>query len=501
MSHATWSRAAVAIVASAISLPTSAGRLPPLSAEPLPQQGPQPPWRPRRAKVRPTTPKHQALVDLAQWRAEPETPAHVDETHFAIALSKLCQQLKRRRAKRIARWMVELGEEFAVDPFLTAALSYIRSGCRSRLRSAHGVGLTMINRPMHARFIRDGHYRYWTLETEEQEKPPAEQDGGQLLRRHAYLARPRPLEAATALVTPPRRWLQQQLKIDRYPFYPATLRRAKVNVYFASALLRIAQDQCPAADQWFRSVPHRHAVSHFIWGDRVMDAGHEDLVLRARRRLLAYYHAESPAKCGTFEGISVYSPLDGTPRKVLSGMGDVRDRGRRRHKGIDLFARVGTPVYAVADGEVIFSGASIRRRRRRPRPKNMSFKVARRIRRRRLGTGGLYVMLRHSRNFVSGYFHLSRYRVRRGQRVRAGDLIGKVGRTGIRHSAPHLHLEFRKRRRRHFNPLKGLASCVIAPRHTYLGRWRQARRKWRRRRRWRRQARSAARQRLSNQGT
>jgi murein DD-endopeptidase MepM/ murein hydrolase activator NlpD len=89
---------------------------------------------------------------------------------------------------------------------------------------------------------------------------------------------------------------------------------------------------------------------------------------------------------------------------------------RRGHKGIDLAAPVGTPVYATADGVV--SRADW------------------------FSSYGLYIALEHGAEIQTRYGHLSRLNVIAGQKVRKGDLIGYVGSTG-RSTGPHLHYEVR----------------------------------------------------------
>jgi peptidoglycan LD-endopeptidase LytH len=100
---------------------------------------------------------------------------------------------------------------------------------------------------------------------------------------------------------------------------------------------------------------------------------------------------------------------------VIGWFGDPRDGGRRRHMGIDIAAPVGTPVLAPVAGVVdrIDHG----------------------------GAGGLAVWLRDGTADRSYYFaHLDAIGVYRGQRVRAGGLIGTVGRTGnAATTPPHLH--------------------------------------------------------------
>lgn len=84
----------------------------------------------------------------------------------------------------------------------------------------------------------------------------------------------------------------------------------------------------------------------------------------------------------------------------------------RFHNGIDFSVPWGRPVFAAAAGVVLRS--------------------------RRLGACGLGIQIRHTRGFLSTYCHLSQSWVRRGQRLRAGQYIGRVGSTG-RSTGPHLH--------------------------------------------------------------
>ena len=90
--------------------------------------------------------------------------------------------------------------------------------------------------------------------------------------------------------------------------------------------------------------------------------------------------------------------------------------GRRRHKGVDLAAPKGTPIFATADGIV--------------------------GRAQWFSSYGLYVEIAHGANLETRYAHMSRLAVAPGERVRKGDIIGYVGSTG-RSTGPHLHYEVR----------------------------------------------------------
>lgn len=89
-------------------------------------------------------------------------------------------------------------------------------------------------------------------------------------------------------------------------------------------------------------------------------------------------------------------------------------RYMRMHAGIDFGARHGSPIYAVADGTVTYAG--------------------------RHGGHGNYVRLQHGGGLGTGYAHMSRIAVRNGGQVRAGQVIGYVGSTGLS-TGPHLHFE------------------------------------------------------------
>lgn len=88
----------------------------------------------------------------------------------------------------------------------------------------------------------------------------------------------------------------------------------------------------------------------------------------------------------------------------------------RPHKGIDLKASTGTPIYAPADGVVEYA--------------------------RSLSGYGRTVKLNHAKGYDTLYAHLSRYAkgLRAGQSVRKGQLIAYVGNSGMS-TGPHLHYE------------------------------------------------------------
>jgi murein DD-endopeptidase MepM/ murein hydrolase activator NlpD len=210
-------------------------------------------------------------------------------------------------------------------------------------------------------------------------------------------------------------------------------------------------------------------VAHFQWGDRVLGSGGEDLVLTARRRLVARCVEAVEIHKPTTLGINMVSPLEGIPRVATSGPGEDRDGGARQHRGLDIAASEGEPIRAMADGVIMFAGVNMKGS---PRRGGIPPTKIARYRNRRLGAGGIYVCIRHDvpegapvEEVVTCYMHLSSYVINEKDHVTAGQTIGFVGKTGVRVSPPHLHLEVRVDDHAK-NPMRYLSDLVIPPKAT-----------------------------------
>ena len=142
------------------------------------------------------------------------------------------------------------------------------------------------------------------------------------------------------------------------------------------------------------------------------------------RLVEAYRYTDSLGDTGYFDadGVSMRkaflkAPLDFT--RVSSSFNPNRlhpiYKTKRPHRGTDYAAPRGTPVYAAGDGRVIDAGYT--------RP------------------NGNYVFIQHGEGFKTHYLHLNKKRVKRGDRVKQGQVIGTVGSTGAA-TGPHLHYEF-----------------------------------------------------------
>ncbi|WP_325893876.1 peptidoglycan DD-metalloendopeptidase family protein [Grimontia sp. NTOU-MAR1] len=98
------------------------------------------------------------------------------------------------------------------------------------------------------------------------------------------------------------------------------------------------------------------------------------------------------------------------PRRLHPVTGRVK-----AHRGTDYVAPVGTPIWAAGDGVVMKSAYN--------------------------KFNGHYVFIRHSSTYITKYLHLTKRKVKTGQRVKQGQTIGTLGGTG-RVTGPHLHYEF-----------------------------------------------------------
>ncbi|MFV8375188.1 M23 family metallopeptidase [Flavobacterium sp. LB1P71] len=108
-------------------------------------------------------------------------------------------------------------------------------------------------------------------------------------------------------------------------------------------------------------------------------------------------------------------------KQLASGFGyrtDPFTKARKMHKGMDFSANTGTPIYAAGDGVVSKADNT--------------------------ASGyGNHIVIKHGYGYETLYGHLSKYKVRAGQHVKRGDIIGYVGSTG-RSEGPHLHYEVHK---------------------------------------------------------
>ena len=116
----------------------------------------------------------------------------------------------------------------------------------------------------------------------------------------------------------------------------------------------------------------------------------------------------------SIRGIPFGYPVYGRITSHLGWRKNSFGRGYEFHSGIDITAPQGSKVLATADGVVEFAGW--------------------------YGDYGKTVIIRHPSGYLTLYGHLSQVDVKEGQKVKAGDVVGRVGSTG-RSTGPHLHYE------------------------------------------------------------
>jgi murein DD-endopeptidase MepM/ murein hydrolase activator NlpD len=154
------------------------------------------------------------------------------------------------------------------------------------------------------------------------------------------------------------------------------------------------------------------------------------------KRLEYFRHEPASGRPGYYgpDGQSVRKTLMRTP---IDGARLSSRYGRRRHpvsgytkmhRGVDFAAPRGVPIMAAGDGVIEKIG--------------------------RWNAYGKYVRIRHNGTFKTAYAHMHRFAkgMRRGRRVKQGEIIGYVGSTG-RSTGPHLHYEV-LRNGRQTNPMK-----------------------------------------------
>ena len=111
------------------------------------------------------------------------------------------------------------------------------------------------------------------------------------------------------------------------------------------------------------------------------------------------------------DSVNRHFPLPGA--KVISPYGK---RGGRTHSGVDLKTKPGDKIYAAFEGEVVFSDV--------------------------YHGYGNYIRIKHPTGLETCYSHNSKNLVKKGDYVKAGQVIALVGQTG-RATTPHLHFEVR----------------------------------------------------------
>lgn len=136
----------------------------------------------------------------------------------------------------------------------------------------------------------------------------------------------------------------------------------------------------------------------------------------ARKRMAADRKAFARAYAQAFGPLQFATefrwPINSEQTAPFGDLRTFNGKKQSQHYGIDLDGSTGDPVYAANDGTVVMARDNY--------------------------AAGNTVLVHHGADLYTAYFHLSKFEVKQGQKVKQGQLLGLVGKTG-RVTGPHLH--------------------------------------------------------------
>ena len=140
----------------------------------------------------------------------------------------------------------------------------------------------------------------------------------------------------------------------------------------------------------------------------------KDLLPRIREEYELSQKAKNTVSALKIKNWEMTIPVQGLMSSEFGVRRFINNEPRNRHSGMDIAAPEGTEVITPLNGEVIISS-------------NFFYK-------------GNVIYVNHGAGLVSSYSHLSKLEVKKGDKIKTGDIIGLVGQTG-RVTGPHLHWE------------------------------------------------------------
>lgn len=165
----------------------------------------------------------------------------------------------------------------------------------------------------------------------------------------------------------------------------------------------------------YNKVTDNLAITSLYLEEEISDDAIKEAKDKMNEKLKEKQEEQEKIETRTVNGIYL-AVLPVTGGTISSRYGSNESIRNHTHKGLDIAASYGTPIKAVADGKVIFSGTES-------------------------GYGNL-IILDHGNSVTTYYGHCSKLLVQNGAEVKAGDIIAKVGSTG-NSTGNHLHFEIR----------------------------------------------------------
>ncbi len=241
-------------------------------------------------------------------------------------------------------------------------------------------------------------------------KSPEPVDGDLRVRFSGTLRTPEEAEAVLDIL----REMHEQARKRQIVLLEAARKKAELRLAKARAIFRRLKLDPVRIARKARKFPEAQGGPYIPAGNRT---GADGEIVRHMDRITDVL-AETALLRHELERLPVRRPMTSF-RRISSRFGYRSDPFRHRpalHAGIDFKAAYGSPVLATAPGTVVRAGWT--------------------------GSYGKLVEIRHDNGLVTRYAHLSRIEVHAGQRVRAGERVGRLGNTG-RSTGPHLHYEVR----------------------------------------------------------